>query len=311
MAAITLLLTGSHCSAPAPDPIERALRRLPPDQAAVLYVDVAKAGPRLVESLWKTAALPGNPETEAWSWLSQAGLPPLADVETAAFAADENRRTLLVSGRFTAELLSLLPADVRIDCPTPLDETPCLLPAPDPARRLTLTMPEPGILMLSESADDDVDERPRPPPAGATDVDNQIRQARRALAGDGVAWAQIIPRRLPLAAGLEAESGNSLELFARALGPARVAYLSLTAPAPTHPEARKVKLHLRADFATAEVAREQTGILKGLSAFGAAMIGSGGNSSNPWSRVLRSGRFRHEGNEAHSVWSLAALLEEH
>ena len=173
-------------------------------------------------------------------------------------------------------------------------------------------MPGPGTLIVSESADSDAhgnaDAAEQPPPADTAEVD-RIPLARHALAEDGIAWARIIPRRLPQAAGVEAGTGNALELFTRALGPARVAYLSLAAPAPTHPDARKIELRLRAEFRTPEAAREQTGVLKGLSAFAAAMIDSGGNSSNPWSRVLRSGRFRHEDRETHAIWSLEALFE--
>ena len=312
-AAVTLLLACSHCQAPPPDPIEKALRQLPPDQAAVLYVDVAKAGPRLIERLWETAAQSSDPETQTSRWFNQAGLPPMPDIDTLAFAADENRRTLLVSGRFTAESLHRHLTAAQIDCPEPLDQAPCLVPASDPGRRLTLTMPDPGTLIVSESADSDADGNAdaaeQPPPASTAEVEDRIPLARHALAGDGIAWARIIPRRLPQAAGIEAGTGNSLELFTRALGPARVAYLSLTAPAPTHADIGKIELHLRAEFATPEAAREQTGVLKGLSAFAAAMIGSGGNASNPWSRVLRSGRFRHEDREAHAAWSLEALLE--
>ena len=166
-------------------------------------------------------------------------------------------------------------------------------------------------MIVSESVDSDgnADAAEQPPPACTAEVEDRIPLARHALAGDGIAWARIIPRRLPQAAGIEAGTGNSLELFTRALGPARVAYLSLTAPAPTHADIGKIELHLRAEFATPEAAREQTGVLKGLSAFAAAMIGSGGNASNPWSRVLRSGRFQHEAGEAHAVWSLEALFE--
>ena len=114
----------------------------------------------------------------------------------------------------------------------------------------------------------------------------------------------IIPPRLPAAIGIETGAGNFFELFSRALGPSRVAYLSLMAP-----ENGEIELRLRAEFATPETAQEHKGLLEGLSAFGAAMIGSGGNSSNPWSRVLRSGRFRHEAHEVHAVWSLEPLFE--
>ena len=308
-AAVTLLLACSHCQAPAPDAIEKTLRQLPPDQAVVIYVDVAKAGPRLIERVWEIAAGSSDPETHTSRFFNQAGLPPLADVDTVAFAADENRRTLLLlfpHGRFTEKSLRRRLTAAKINCADPLDKAPCIVPRSDPDRRLTVTMPDPGTLMLSESTDPDGGESSRPIPAAEVD---RIPQARLALAGDGITWARIIPSRLPQAAGVEAGTGNSLDLITRALAPARVAYLSLTATARTATETGKIQLHLGAEFATPAAAREQNGILKGLSSFGAAMIGSGGKSAQPWSRVLRGGRLRSEGAEVRGVWPLGALFE--
>ena len=286
---------------------------LPPEQAIVGYVDVTKAGPRIMGRLHEEVGATNNPASPVGpgSFLGHPAIPSLDDIDALAFAADEHSRTLVLlfpAGRFSADALRRRLTAAKIECPSPVDETPCVIPAPDSGRPLALTMPDPGTLMLSESAGKDSVAEPGLH-AEAADVEEQALEARRALAEDGVAWVRIDPRRLPRAAGFEAARGSAVGLFSKALGPAAVAYATLHGPPPDDLAAGKIKLRLRADFETPEIAREQTGVLKGLSAFAGAMLGSGGNSSEPWSRVFHSGRFRHEGREAHAMWSLNAIFE--
>ena len=117
-AALASLLACSHCRAPSPGPIEKAFRLLPPDQAILLYADVAKTGPSIVERLWETAdwSRDLDPEGQGMPVFGKAALPPLRDIDALAFAADESRRTLWVSGRFTEESLRSRLSEVGIEC---------------------------------------------------------------------------------------------------------------------------------------------------------------------------------------------------
>ena len=304
-AVLVFLLAYCSCGDPPSDLIDRAFRLLPPRQAVIVYLDVEKAGPRIIERLSEVVNPTEDEESRGrpFSLLYRRGIPP--DIDALAFAADEHRRTLLLfppDGQFTNDALRERLAAAGVECSQPLDKAPCAGPSLDPARRLQLAMVDSDVLSLSDSTTD----APAAPlqPRSSPEAEKRAVEARRVLEGDGIAWAAIIPQQLPAAMGIEIGVGSPVELLTRALGPAQVAYFSLMAP-----EGGVIELHLRAEFATPEAAREQAGVLKGLSAFSAAMIGSGGKSSQPWSRVLRSGRFRHEAEEAHAVWSLEALFE--
>ena len=288
--------------------MEKALQGLPPDPAVLLYLDIVKAGPDLVHRIREAARRWGNPESaggagttdNGWDLFCCAGTPPPSDIDALAFAAGEDYRVLWFDGRFTEPALRGIAAASGIECGPSLLDTPCVLPASHPGRRLLLSMPDERTLKLSESpADQDEPTRRNGQPRD----EDRLSEARRAFAGGAFAWAALVPARLTRTLGVEAVSGRFLELFTRALGPARVAHLSLQAS-----ESSGVELHLRARFETPEDARRQVGLVEGLSAFGAAMIGPRGGSSNPWNLVLRGGRFRREAREAYAVWPLEALF---
>lgn len=302
LGTLALVFVAAGCQTLTNDPTKIIFSQLPPRQAIIVHVDVTKAGPKIVERLHKTIGLFDKTSAQTLFSFRCDTLSYLKDINTLTFSADENRRTLIVSGHFNEKSLLDCFARAQSECRDTFTHTPCVVLTPDTSHQLKVTIPDQRTLLFTESV-----KGPPVQPVSPTTIEIRTFGTDRSLQKGGVAWAAIIPARLPQTLGIE--TGNFLGLLNRSLESSRIAYFRLTMPRSVNRNSA-LALTLIAEFATSEAAQQHKGLIEGLLALGTSVIGARGNTNSPWSRILRSGQFRHEAHRVHAKWTLDPLLED-
>lgn len=304
LVGLSLLLTFFSCKTPPNDPVRQIFQVLPPNQAVILHVKRTKISSKILNHLKQKIGL-YNLESDQYSFfLKYATFLPLKEIDTLVFSADEKRQNLIFGGRFSKKLLLRSFLEAQITCADALNSTPCIFPTSDEKHQIKATMPNHNTLVLSKSI--------QPLLAYATNLSDSNTlpvEIRHSVQREGVAYASIIPSRLNQILG---ESTNSsLKLLLRSLKPSKVTYLVLTTPKLINELVfSELVLSAAIEYGTAEMAQNQKGILEGLSVLGASVINLQRGSSDPWNRILRSGKFQHEGLKVYAEWTLGPIFED-
>ena len=237
------------------DHVEELLGQMPGNVAVLAYIDV----PRLAE------AAADAPLALPWS----QGL--AADrLDGIALALAGHEFYVAAGGDFSASVIGALLASQGIRCGESLEVAPCaadfghgpvLLRMPRPGNLIAATG---GSLSFPKSAEFHSDE------------------AQRALSDGALIWAAIDPSSLDAAMEDPPPQWINLQIVARALEPARVAYLTVN-PLTGNNVAIRVEAHCDAGD------REQLEqVLTGLNDMALALLSQDAAATEQWSPILRS-----------------------
>jgi len=302
-AVLALLLASFSCKTLSNDPNRQIFQALPPNQAVILHVKMTRTSSTILEHLKQNIDL-YNLESNQYSFfLKYATFLPLKEIDTLIFSADEKHQSLIVGGRFDKKLLLKRFFGSQITCADTSTSTPCIFSTSDENHQIKAIMPDHKTLVLSRSI-----QSPIAYTANLSDSNTLPIEIKYSTQREGVAYASIIPARLTQM--LERSTGSSLELLLRSLGPSKVAYLVLTTPKlPDEHALAELVISAAVEYETTEIAQKQKSILEGLSVLGASVIRLQSGSSDPWGRILRSGKFQHKGRKVYTEWILDPILE--
>ena len=256
------------------DRVQELLGLMPAQAAVVAYVDV----PGLAEAAADASLAP------PWS----LGLAPnqLDGISLALTTGHEFH--FAAGGDFSAVLIDALLASQGIRCSASVGVSPC---AADLGHGpVLLSVARSGTLVATTAGSLDF---PR-----ATAFDSSDVQA--SLGGGAVVWAAIDPQLLDAAMENPPADWLNLQLFARALEPARVAYLTVT---PQMGNNVSLRIEAYCDAADSE---ELEQVLTGLNDMAMALLARDAAAAEQWGQILNSFESSREAEEVRVQWTLPA-----
>lgn len=304
LVVLSLLLTFLSCKTPPNDPVRQIFQMLPPNQAVILHVKMTRISSQILENLKQKNNLHNLESGQHSFFLKYATFLSLKEIDTLIFSADEKRQSLIFGGQFGKKLPLKHLFESQITCADALTSTPCIFSTSDEKHQIEATMPNHNTLVLSKSIQPLLEYT-----ASLSDSNTLPIEIQHSAKREAIAYASIIPSRLNQILGESTDS--SLRLLLRSLKPSKVTYLVLsTSKLASEFVFAELVLSAAIEYETAEIAQDQKGILEGLSVLGASVINLQKGSSDPWSRILRSGEFQHEGHKVYAEWTLSPIFED-
>ncbi|MDA0204673.1 MAG: hypothetical protein O3A53_03240 [Acidobacteria bacterium] len=254
------------------DHVKELVGQMPADSAVLAYIDV----PGLTEAAVDASlALP-------WSLGLAANR-----LHGISLALTGQELHVAAGGDFSASLIDALLASQGIQCGASLGVSPCA--ANLGHGPVLLSVVSPGVLIATTAASFGV-------PNAATEINND--EIRAALLGGAVIWAAIDPRLLEVAMEDPPPHWMNLQIVARALERARVAYLTVNPLAGDN-----VSIRIEAHCDAADRGQLER-LLTGLNDMALALLSRGGTASAQWEPILSSFE-SSQGAETVSVqWTL-------
>lgn len=255
------------------DNLQNLLGLLPEDSAVQLYIDVPSA---------VSATGPVGFPLPLRLSLSASGL------EAIAFGLAGQDLYLAAGGRFGAGLIEAALARQGVRCSEPIAVIPC---------HALLEHGTVSVSMLSDGIVFATTEVLRIAPVARPVA---VDKAQAALDGGAVAWAEIDPQLLDQAMETPPSNWLNVQLIARALEPAHVAYATLT-PTPEGAFTLELEAHC------AEEDTEQLrNVLKGLNDMTIALVARDTEARTQWEPILKSFESNSEGQIVRVSWILQA-----
>jgi hypothetical protein len=253
------------------DYVRELLEILPPDAAVQLYVDVP-------------AAVVATGEAQLSVPLS-LGISSGA-LEAIALGVAGQELYLAAGGRFGSALVEAALTRQGVECPQPIAEAPCRVELDHGP--VAVSMADNGVILATT---DVLMRRPVVRP-----VDSSA--AREALSNGAIAWAQIDPHLLDVAMENPPAHWINVQLIARALEPADVAYVTVT-PVTGGRFVLELKAHCEASDTEQLLA-----VLNGINDMALALAARDEKARAQWSPVLKSFSSSVEGEVVRVNWSL-------
>jgi hypothetical protein len=255
------------------DNLQNLLGLLPEDSAVQLYIDVPSA---------VSATGPVGFPLPLRLSLSASGL------EAIAFGLAGQDLYLAAGGRFGAGLIEAALARQGVRCDESIAETPC---------HALLEHGTVSVSMLSDGIVFGTTEVLRIAPVARPVA---VDKAQAALDGGAVAWAEIDPQLLDQAMETPPSNWLNVQLIARALEPAHIAYATLT---PTPEGAFSLELEAHCAVEDTEQLRN---VLKGLNDMTIALVAQDAEARTQWEPILKSFESNSEGQIVRVSWILQA-----
>ena len=237
------------------DHVQELISQMPAESAVLAYIDV----PGLTQAAANTSL------TLPWS------LGFATDrLEGISLALTGHELYVAAGGDFSASLIDALLVSQGIRCGVSLEVAPC---AADLGHGpVLLSMARPGTLTATTASSIGI--------RNSTETNGD--GVRAALRGGAVIWAAIDPQLLD--AAMEAPPPNwiNLQMLARALEPARVAYLTVN---PLTGDSVSVRIEAHCDPADRE---ELEKVLAGLNDMALALLAREGTAAEEWGPALKS-----------------------
>ena len=253
------------------DRIQELVDQMPADSAVLAYIDV----PRLSEAAADASlALP-------WS----LGL-TAHRVEGISLALTGHELHVAAGGDFSASLIDGLLSSQGIECGASLAVAPCV--ANLGHGPVLLSMVSPGILLATTASSLRV-------PNSSQIHANEIRAAQGAGA---VIWAAINPQLLDVAMDDPPPNWMNLQIIARALEPAHIAYLTVNALTG---ESVSIRIEAHCDAASREQLEQ---VLTGLNDMALALLAREGTAAERWEPALRSFESSQGAETVRVQWTL-------
>lgn len=255
------------------DRVQELLGLMPAQAAVIAYVDV----PGLAEAAADASLAP--------PWSLGLGPSQLDGLSLALTTGHEFH--FAAGGDFSAVLVDALLASQGIRCGASVGTSPC---AADLGHGpVLLSVVRSGTLLATTADTLNV--------PGSAAFDGAEVQA--ALGGGAVVWAAIDPQLLDAAMENPPADWPNLQIFARALEPARIAYLTV------NPTGNNVSLRIEAhcDAANSE---ELERVLAGLNDMTLALLSRDAGAAEQWLPILKSFESSREAETVSVQWTLPA-----
>jgi hypothetical protein len=253
------------------DRVQELVGQMPANSAVVAYIDV----PGLTDAAADASfALP-------WSLGLAANR-----LDGISLALTGHELHLAAGGDFSASLIDALLASQGIQCSASLGVTPC---AANLGRGpVLLSMVRPGTLVATTAAALGV--------PNAREINRD--EIRAALLADTVIWAAVDPQLLNAAMEDPPPNWMNLQIVARALEPARVAYLTVI-PLTGGSVATRIEAHC-----DAADRGELEQVLTGLNDMALALLSREGTAAEQWEPILRSFESSQGAETVRVEWTL-------
>jgi hypothetical protein len=262
------------------------LKRLPADDAVVLFIDLSRLRSAGILTLLDGSRVGEDPEYQ--SFVRKTDFDWKQDLDTAVLAFTPKGKYMLLKGRFDWRSLKSYVVDNEGMC----NNSFCKMAGSTPEKRISFFPVQPNLMAMAVSSDDD---------AAALRM-NTVDAREDAEIPNAPLWLSIPPSIV--------KSGQSLppgtQMFARSLERAQAVTLAVV-PEEDHFAA---KLNVRCASATDAAAlaadlNKTTGLLR-------QMIEREHQTPNPadFSGFLTSGTFRGDGARVSGYWKIARALIE-
>lgn len=253
------------------DHVQDLLGQMPADAAVLAYVDV----PGLIDAAADASlALP-------WSLGLAANR-----LDGISLALAGHEFSVAAGGDFSASLIDALLASQGIRCRASLEVTPCAASLGHGS--VFLSVPRPGILIAATAASLSLPH--------STEFNGD--EVRDALSGGAVIWAAIDPPLLDAAMKDPPPKWINLQIVARALEPARIAYLTVNPLTDNN-----VSLRVEAHCDTADKEQMEQ-VLTGLNDMALALLSRDGAAAEQWAPILRSFKSSQGAGTVRVEWTL-------
>ena len=247
---------------------------MPAEAAVLAYIDV----PGLTEAATDASL--------AWSW--PLGFAPNRLDAVSLALTTRHEFYAAAGGDFSASLIDALLALQGIECDASVGVAPCAVNLGHGP--VLLSMVRSGTLVATTADVHDL-------PSYREFSSNEVRAA---LSGGAVVWAAIDPQ--PLDAAMENPPADwlNLQIFARALEPARMAYLTVN---PLMGNNVSLRIEAHCDAAESEQLEQ---VLTGLNDMALALLSRDAAAVDKWAPILRSFDSSREAETVRVQWTLPA-----